>query len=240
MVNWIRGKKSPTEIAYMREAALLAQTAMATAFEAIEPGVRECDVIAKVYAAQIGGRAEIAGDVTALPPTILGGEKAATPHLMWSERRFTANETVALELAGASRHYTAGLARTMRLGATPQELMDTAQAVSEGMSAVLASLRPGVTAEAVEAAWRQVIGKYGLKKDSRIGYAIGIGYPPDWGEHTISLRPGDRSVLVASNTLHCILGMWMAGWGMEISETVLVTDEGCRCLTDFPRAVLVK
>jgi ectoine hydrolase len=108
------------------------------------------------------------------------------------------------------------------------------------MEAVVDTVRPGTTAEQVHAAWNRVIGRYGLKKESRIGYAIGIGYPPDWGEHTIRLRPGDRTVLEPGMTIHCILGMWMEGWGLEVSETILVTEKGAECLTKFPRDLHVK
>jgi Xaa-Pro aminopeptidase len=240
MVSWLRARKSQAEIAYLRKAARIAEGAMRVAYDAILPGARECEAVAKIYAAQIAGPTGDAGDLTALPPTILGGRNASAPHMMWSDRPFGANETVALELAGASRRYTAGLARTLQLGSPPQALLETARAVLEGMSAVLDFIRPGVTGEAVERAWRQVIARHDLKKESRIGYSIGLGYPPDWGEHTISLRRGDESVLAPSNTLHCILGMWMEEWGMELSETILVTQTGCECLTNFPREVFVK
>jgi Xaa-Pro aminopeptidase len=240
MVNWLRAEKSAAEIAYMRQAARIAEATMRAAYETIAPGVRECDAVARIYQAQMAGQSEFSGDITALPPTILGGENAAAPHVLWSDRRFAANEVVALELAGACRHYTAGLARTMQLGTVSTKVTDTAAAVLEGMEAVLAATRPGVTAESVEMAWRQVIERHGLKKDSRIGYAMGIGYPPDWGEHTISLRAGDRTLLAENHTLHCILGMWMDGWGLEISETILVTRSGAECLTSFPRAVYCK
>lgn len=240
LVSWVRSVKSAGEIAYMREAARLVEGAMRAAYAVIEPGVRECDAIAVIQAAQVAGEPGYAGDVTALPPTILGGENASAPHLMWSDRRFGANETVALELAGARRHYTAGLARTMQLGPMPPAVAETAKAVLEGMEAVLEAVRPGETAESVEAAWRRVIARYGLTKESRIGYSIGIAYPPDWGEHTISLRAGDRSILQPGNTLHAILGMWMDGWGMEVSETILVSDTGAETITRFPRDVFCK
>ena len=240
LVNWIRSVKSDAEIAYLRKASRLAEAAVSAAYEAIAPGVRECDAIARIQAAQVAGSPDFAGDITALPPTILAGENASAPHVMWSDRRFGANETVALELAGVARRYTAGLARTMQLGAMPDKVRDTAKAVLEGMEAVLAAIRPGAAAEEVEASWRAVIARYGLKKESRIGYSIGVAYPPDWGEHTISLRPGDRSVLQPGNVLHSILGMWMDGWGIEVSETILVTDHGCETLTDFPRDIHVK
>lgn len=240
LVNWIRSVKSEAEVDYLRKASRLAEAAVAAAYDAIAPGVRECDAIARIQAAQVAGSSEFAGDITALPPTILAGENASAPHVMWSDRRFGENETVALELAGVVRRYTAGLARTMQLGTMPTKVSDTSKAVLEGMEAVLATVKAGVTAEEVEASWRRVIERYGLKKESRIGYSIGVAYPPDWGEHTISLRPGDKSILKPGNVLHSILGMWMDGWGIEISETFLVTERGCETLTNFPRDIHVK
>jgi Xaa-Pro dipeptidase len=197
--------------------------------------VRECDAVAQIYAAQVAGAAEYAGDITALPPTILGGVNASAPHILWGERRFGRDETVAIELAGACRHYTAGLARTIQLGLPDKRVVELSSVVLEGMEGVLGAIKPGTTASAVEAAWRAVISRHGLIKKSRIGYSIGIGYPPDWGEHTISLRAGDPSILEAGNVLHAILGMWMEEWGVEVSETVLVTERACETLTRFPR-----
>jgi ectoine hydrolase len=240
LVNWIRAVKSPAEIAYLRQAARLAEAAVRAAYEVIAPGVRECDAIAAIQAAQYASEPGFAGDITALPPTILAGENASAPHLMWSDRSFAPGETVALELAGACRHYTAGLARTMQLGAKPRHVADVENAVIEGMGAVLDTARPGALAHEVEAAWRAAISRHGLKKESRIGYSIGVAYPPDWGEHTISLRQGDTTVLVPGNVLHAILGMWMQGWGIEISETILITESGCETLAKFPREVFVK
>jgi ectoine hydrolase len=240
LVNWIRAVKTKPEIEYLRKASLLAQAAVSKAYEVIAPGVRECDAIAQIQGAQVAGSPDFAGDITALPPTILGGENASAPHIMWSDRRFGADETIALELAGVCRRYAAGLARTMQLGKTPQRVADTAKAVIEGMDAVLAATRPGILAEDVEAAWRKVIERHGLKKESRIGYSIGVAYPPDWGEHTISLRPGDKTVLEPGNVVHSILGMWMEDWGIEVSETILVTERGNETLTKFPREIHVK
>ena len=240
LVNWTRAVKSPAEIAYLRQGARLAEAAVQKAYEVIAPGIRECDAIAAIQTAQYGGLADFAGDITALPPTILAGENASAPHILWSNRKFAAGETIALELAGACRHYTAGLARTMQLGKKPRNVAEVERAVIEGMDAVLGSASPGKRAQDVEAAWRAAIARHGLKKESRIGYSIGLAYPPDWGEHTISLRQGDQTVLEAGHVVHAILGMWMEGWGIEISETILITGAGCETLTRFPREIYEK
>jgi Xaa-Pro aminopeptidase len=76
-------------------------------------------------------------------------------------------------------------------------------------------------------------------KKSRIGYSIGLGYSPDWGEHTISFRQDDRTVLPENAVVHIILGMWMDAWGMEVRETIHVRENDSICLTQFPREVHV-
>jgi Xaa-Pro aminopeptidase len=241
LVNWARSVKSPAELALMRQAARIAEIAMRTAYEHVAPGVRQCDVIAEIYRAQVAPNAEFGGDMTALCPIILAGEKASTAHPAWTDERFRDDQTVALELGGTRRRYNCGLARTMHLGnAAPQRLVSAAAAVGEGLESVLARTQPGMTGAEVHAVWQEVLTRHKLKKDSRIGYSIGVGFSPDWGEHTLSLRPGDNTVLQPGNTLHIILGMWMDGWGMELSETVEVTATGLHCLTNFPRDVFVK
>ncbi len=237
LVNWCRVVKSDAEIIVMREASRLVEGAMTVAYETIQPGMRQCDLMANILAAQVGGNEDFGGDLTALSPLILAGEAAATAHPMWTDEKFTDGQTVALELGGTRKRYNAGLARTLQLGKGPQAVFDTADAVKEGLEAVLDVIKPGIQAGDAHRAWQTVLDKHGLVKDSRIGYSIGVGYSPDWGEHTVSLRGDDTSILEKNMTLHVMLGMWMDGWGMEISETVTVTNSSVECLTSFPRDV---
>ena len=119
-------------------------------------------------------------------------------------------------------------------------MADSAKVVVEGLETALAAMKPGATAHEVEAAWRQVISHHGIVKESRIGYSTGLNYPPDWGEHTISLRPGDRTVLEANMVLHCIPAIAMDDWAIEISECVRVTRRGGIPFCNFPRRLFVK
>ncbi|MFB3046345.1 MAG: M24 family metallopeptidase, partial [Acidiferrobacterales bacterium] len=84
------------------------------------------------------------------------------------------------------------------------------------------------------------IKKHGIIKESRIGYSTGLNYPPDWGEHTLSLRPGDTTTLQPNMTIHMIPGVWMDDWGIEISECFRVTETGSETLANFPRELFVK
>ena len=237
LVNWMRLVKSDTEIKMMQEAAKIAELAMQTAWDGAHPGVRQCDLMADIVAAQIRGTDEFGGDMTALHPLILVGEAAATAHPMWTDAVLEDGQTIAFELGGCRKRYNVGLARTVHIGAPPQKLQDTAKAVEEGMQAVMDRLQAGAITGDVHAAWQSVLDRYGLEKKSRIGYSIGIAYAPDWGEHTLSFRPKETKEVPENAVVHIILGMWMAGWGMELSETLHVQSGKCHRLADFPQHV---
>lgn len=95
-------------------------------------------------------------------------------------------------------------------------------------------------AEDVEEIWRTTIAKSGFVKDSRIGYSMGLNFPPDWGEHTASLRPGDKTVLQPGMTFHMIPGIWLEDCGVDTSEPFVVTETGAEPFCHFRRELLVK
>jgi ectoine hydrolase len=240
LVNWVRAVKSPAELELMRRAATIMERVMRVGIEAIEPGVRQSDAAAAIAEAQLRGTEEVGGDYPAIVPMLPTGEGTSTPHLTWTDAPFRSGEATILELAACYRRYHCPMARTVYLGDPPRKLLDTASVVEEGLEAALDAVRPGATCEDVEAAWRQVIARHGIEKASRIGYPVGLGYPPDWGEHTMSLRPGDRTVLEPGMTFHMILGLWMDDWGYELSEAFRVTDRGAECFCSFPRRLSIK
>ncbi|WP_350277153.1 M24 family metallopeptidase [Kribbella sp. HUAS MG21] len=240
LVNWVRLVKSPYELGQLRIAGTIAEHAMRVALDGLRPGRRQCDVAAEILAAQTTGTAEHGGDYPAIVPMLPTGDAAGTPHLTWSDRPFVDNEATTIELAGVHGRYHAPLARTVMLGDPPRRLRETAKIVADGMQATLSTIRPGVTGGAVHAAFNEVISAHGLVKESRIGYSIGIGYPPDWGERTVSLRAEETTVLTAGMAFHVILGMWMDGWGYELSEPVAVTDDGVERLTGLSHELTIR
>jgi ectoine hydrolase len=240
LVNWVRIVKSAAELAYIRDAAVLVGAAMRAGIDGIRARRRQCDVVAEIYAAQVKGTSAFGGDYTAICPLLPTGAGTSTPHLTWSDEPFREGEATILELAGSRRGYHCPMARTVHVGKPPKRLAGTATVVIEGLHAALAAAKPGATAEAVEAAWRGVISKHGIRKESRIGYAFGLAYPPDWGEHTASLRPGDRTELQPNMCFHCIPGIWEEGWGFEVSAAFVVTPVGGKPFYDFPEALAIK
>ncbi len=241
LVNWVKTVKSPVEIDYMRQAARICEKVMQTAIDAIAVDVREKDAAAKVSAAQIAGTDEFGGSSPAIFPIMPSAERTSTAHLTFDpDRLYQKNDVVLLELCGARYRYHAPLSRTVYLGEPPEDLRKTAEGVVQGLQETLAFIRSGVTAEEVEERWRKAIAHTGVVKPSRVGYSYGLNYVPDWGEHTISLRPGDKTVLVPGMTLHFMPGIWLDTYGFECSEPILVTETGCEKFVEFPQKLFVK
>lgn len=240
LVNWVKIIKSPREIDFIRKAARIAENAMQVAYDAIDIGVRQCDAAGKVSMAQIRGTEAYGGDYPAIIPLMPSGIRTSTPHLSWTDEPYMDGDTVILELSGCYRRYHCPLARTMVLGQAPQRVRDLASVVVEGIGAALDIVKPGVTCEEVERAWAGSIAKSGFIKDSRIGYSMGLNYPPDWGEHTASFRPGDKTVLQPNMTFHMIPGIWLDDCGVDISESFRVTETGVETFTNYPRKLLEK
>ena len=79
LVNWVRLVKSDAEIKMMQAAAKIAEVAMQSAWDGARPGVRQCDLMADIVAAQIRGTDEFGGDMTAIHPLILRARPRQPP-----------------------------------------------------------------------------------------------------------------------------------------------------------------
>jgi ectoine hydrolase len=240
LVNKVRIVKSNQEIEFMKRAGKIVEKAMQVGIDSIAEGVRECDVSANIYHAQISGTPEFGGDYPSIVPLLPAGEKTSTPHLTWTDDKYKMGDTVILELAGCYKRYHSPLARTVNIGKPTQRVQDLSDVVLEGIQTALDVVKPGITCEDVEEAWRMAIEKSGFIKDSRIGYSMGLNYPPDWGEHTASIRKGDKTILEPNMTFHMIPGIWYDDFGVEYSESFRVTENGCELLANFPRHLFIK
>ena len=77
------------------------------------------------------------------------------------------------------------------------------------------------------------------RKESRVGYSLGLGFPPDWGERTASLRPGDTTVLEPGMCFHFQSGTWLDDFGAAISESFVVTESRGERLCAVERKLFV-
>lgn len=240
LVNWQRAVKSRTELDYMRKAARIVELMHQRIVDKVEVGMRKCDLVAEIYDAGIRGTSEFGGDYPAIVPLLPSGADASAPHLTWDDQPMKSGEGTFFEIAGCFNRYHVPLSRTVFLGKPTQEFLDAEKATLEGMEAGLAAAKPGNTCEDIANAFFGVLKKYGIVKDNRTGYPIGISYPPDWGERTMSLRPGDKTVLEPGMTFHFMTGLWLETMGLEITESILITDTGVECLANVPRQLFVK
>ena len=232
-VTWVRLIKSDLEIAVMREAAAISDAAILRAAEVIRPGVSEAEACAEIAGTLVRGANGKQG--TRLEGiTICSSPRTGTSHIPWSEDVFRAGSQVNVEIAGSRHGYCAALMRTYSVGKPSDRLRQVHEIEVAGLDAALEAVRPGATCSDVANAFYRTIRKQGLDKESRCGYAHGIG----WLEPTASLKDGDMTVLKPNMTFHLMLGNWIdEDFGYVISETFRVTDTGAEVLTNVPRKI---
>lgn len=241
LVNWQRAVKSDEEIAFMQKAARIAENVMDGVIERIEPGMRKNDLVAEIYGDVIRGVGDDWGDYPAIVPLLPSGTNAAAPHLTWDSQPFKRGEGTFFELAGCYRRYHIPFCRSVFLGTPPDFLKRAEAALVEGLEAGLDAARAGNRAQDIAIALAAPLERAGIERGARCGYPIGLSYPPDWGERTISLREEDETILEPGMTFHFMPGLWMDDWGLEITESILITEDGpAACFCDRPRKMYLK
>jgi Xaa-Pro dipeptidase len=106
-------------------------------------------------------------------------------------------------------------------------------------------MRPGVPAREVYAAWQAVVDRAGLSHYRRhhCGYMIGVGMPPSWigGNMVVGLRHDSDMVLKEGMVFH--LMSWLMDTGRPgdyfVSDTAVVTEDGCEVITSVPQTLHV-
>ncbi|MEM9049572.1 MAG: M24 family metallopeptidase [Pseudomonadota bacterium] len=247
LVNWQRLVKSDAELAFMRKAASITEAMVDGVIDRIVPGLAKNALIAEIQRDAIRGVGGAWGDYAAIVPLAPSGADAAAPHLTWDGRPLRSGEATSFELSGCYRRYHAPLCRSIFLGRPPDHVRRAEAAVLEGIEAGLDKARPGYTAGDIARALFAALRRAGIERSARCGYPVGLSYPPDWGERTVSLRPSDETELKPGMTFHFMPGLWMPaagddpGWGLAVTETILIRQSGpAACLCDRPRNLIVK
>jgi len=241
LVNWQRLVKSPEEIGFIRKAARISEKVIHTALEKAAPGVRKNDLVADIMHAGITGVDDDWGDYPAIVPLTPSGLDATAAHLTWNGDPMRPNEATFFELSGCYRRYHAPLSRTVFLG-TPSDEMRRAEAAQiEGIEAGLNAARAGNRTCDIANAFMSVLKKHGIHREGRMGYPVGLSYPPDWGERTASIRTEDETVLQPGMVFHFMPALWMESWGLETTETIRITEDGpAEALCNVERKLFVK
>ena len=240
LVNWIRLIKSETEIELMKSAALISEEGMKTAYKSINPGVRQCDAVGEIQKALFYGTPDYGGEYSSIATLLPTGKGTSASHLTATQDKFVKGEATIIEIAGVYKRYHVPMARTLLLGKAEQKKIDAMKATNEALDSGMSAIKPGNTADDVAQEFWKILDKYNIKKESRTGYSIGIGYPPDWGEHTLNISKGDQTVLHPNTTFHMIAVMQFGDWGVEASESIRVTENGCEAFCKLSRDLYIK
>jgi Xaa-Pro dipeptidase len=232
--------KSGEEVATMRRSAALVDKAMLAGYEATKPGVSADAINAEVNRTLFANGGEYMG----LPPFVLAGERSCLPHQTGGKNVLANDDLMYFEISASQRRYTAALMRTIFVGKPKDEWLRAAQACIDATTAALEFIKPGVTSHDADSAARAITTKAGFADyhRNRLGYSIGVSYPPDWGEgEIISLQQNEHRVLKPGMTFHMPpLCLKYREFGIGFSESIVVTETGCERLSKLPREIVVK
>lgn len=239
IVNRIRLIKSPAELEYMRAAARAMEAGTAAGLKSMQVGATENDVAGEFLRASVKAGSEYTGHAS----LIATGPKATEAFGTWSGQKIQQGDVICFEPGACVQRYHALMMRMVSVGKPDERLVRASEASIAGLNEGMAFIRPGVTSHEVDQATKAAPRRMGLGQNlfSRRAYAVGIGYPPDWGEgRTMSIREGDETVLEANMTFHYSNSIWGEGLNRaSFSETIRVTETGCECITNFPRELVV-
>ncbi|MDO3387434.1 ectoine hydrolase [Gilvimarinus sp. SDUM040013] len=233
--------KSAVEIELMHKAAIATEAGMHAGIEACKAGATENDIAAAVSA----GMFRAGGEPPAVMPYVTSGPRTMIGHATWEGRTVQPGEHVFLEVGGCYRRYHTAMMRTVVLGDLTDSMYKAQEKMKHALHAVHEYFQPGMTVSDADNIVRNIISDndVGARLITRSGYAIGIAFPPSWDEgYIVSLKQGESTVLKEGMTFHII--PWM--WGVDgdktcgISDTIYITDEGCKSFFTMDRNFTVK
>ncbi|WP_338353288.1 ectoine hydrolase, partial [Thalassolituus oleivorans] len=233
--------KSAVEIELMKKAAFATEAGMAAGIAACHAGATENEIGAAISA----GMFCAGGEPPAVMPYVTSGPRTMIGHATWEGRVIQPNEHIFLEVGGCYRRYHTAMMRTVVLGELTDSMYKAQETMKQALNAVHRMVQPGMTVSDVDNMVRNIItdNDIGARLITRSGYSIGIAFPPSWDEgYIVSLKQGESTVLKEGMTFHVI--PWM--WGVDgdktcgISDTIYITDDGCRSFFDMDRDFSVK
>lgn len=239
IVESLRAVKSPLEIGKIEAAARHADAGLRAGLKSMRVGGSENDIVAAMMSSAIADGSEYLG----MEPLVSSGPRTGIPHGTWRRRKLASGDPAFLEMAACHDRYHAALMRSAWLGKPPATAVRMYEACTEGLQAALDTARPGATCEDVHLACQKVIDRYGYTENyrKRTGYSIGISFAPDWGEGAIlSLFTGVTAELRPGMTFHIPPALRIYGeFTVGVSETIVITDTGCRALGSVDRNLSV-
>ncbi len=228
----LRARKTPAEVAALREAGAAIDRVHEQMPRWLRAGRTEHEVAADIAAAIIAeGHARV-------DFTIVGsGPNGASPHHEASDRVLAEGDAVVVDIGGMMPSgYCSDCTRTYVIGTPPPGFTRYYQVLKDAQEAACAAVRPGVAAQAVDAAAREPIAAagYGEYFVHRTGHGIGL----EVHEHPYIVA-GNAEPLEPGNAFSIEPGIYPGPHGARIEDIVVCTDQGYERLNNATRELVV-
>jgi Xaa-Pro aminopeptidase len=233
VLRTLRMVKDPAETDALRKAGAAIDRVHARVPEFLAPGRTEAEVAADI------DRAIVAEGHAAAAFIIVGsGPNGADPHHEVSDRELQAGDIVVVDIGGPYEPgYNSDCTRTYSLGEPNPEVAEQYSILQHAQRVAVDAVRPGVTAEQVDAAARDVLAEAGLAEYfvHRTGHGIGLSVheePYIVAGNDLPLRPGMAFSVEP--------GIYFPGqWGARIEDIVIVTEDGAEAVNQRPHDLIV-
>ena len=231
VLSMLRRIKSPSEIELIRRAAEVAEIGMGAAAATARAGITERVLAAAISEALIRAGSDMPG-----PGVLSSGERAFHLHGSYTDRELAVGQTVQFEVLACVRHYHARFMRTIKIGRASAEDCRLAERLIRIQDDALAAVGPGVHASVPDAIYRDGVLTAGLAEryTNKTFYGVGLLLPPSGGEGP-EASPAADWAFAANMTFHT----YVLARDFGFSETILVTETGCKRLTTYPRELIV-
>ena len=229
----LRAVKDAEEIGYIRKACEIADEAFADIVAFIRPGRTEIEVAARLEQVMRAAGAE----KTSFDTIVASGLRGSMPHGTATEKVIEAGDFVTMDYGAKYQGYCSDITRTVCVGrATPRQ-REVYEAVLGAQEMVLGLIGPQASCQAIDAASREYLERYGLAEyfGHGLGHSLGLEIHES-PRLSRSCAPGD--VLVPGNLITDEPGVYLPGWGgLRIEDTVLVTETGSERLTKSDKSL---
>src|SRR5690349_17426342 len=232
LVESLRIRKDATELAKMRQAAILAGKVLTGAVKLLKPGVTENEIAGEIeYQMRRGGASG-----PAFETIVAFGERSALPHARPTSKRLRKNELVVLDLGVILAHYCSDMTRTVFIGKAPGRIREWHRAVVEAQAAAIAAAQSGTACEDVDAAARRVLAGFRLERYfvHSTGHGLGLEVHED-----PRVARGQKRRLEPGNVITIEPGVYMEGvGGIRIEDDVAIHENRTEVLTRGTRNLI--
>ena len=232
-VEGLRAIKDAAELARMQAAARIADEALATAEPMLRPGVTEA-----VLQQTLDDAIRAAGASGPAYDTIVAsGPNSALPHAQPTERQLQAGDLVIIDVGATVDGYRSDMTRSFVLGDPDEQAEAMLKVVGRSQSAGIEAVHPGTKAAKIDGACRSIIDEAGMGDAFVHGSGHGVGLDI----HELPrVASGSTAVLEPGNVLTVEPGVYFPGvGGARMEDLLVVTDDGCRPLTLYPKTPVV-